>query len=139
MEREIKKRLRTAVTQNENNDVKPNKIMKEIQNSLIKDFGDEAVAYLPSRDTLGKRLRYRRDVLTGLPGPCHDYEGMKTEDFPEFLKTTVDGAPWLRYNERKIDSMDNRIIIFISDHGKKMLKESNIWLCDGTFKVRFRY
>ena len=34
--------------------------------------------------------------------------------------------------------MEKRIIIFISNHRKKMLEQSNIWLCDGTFKVRLK-
>ena len=128
--------MRVAVSQNENNSERPNSILKNLQNSVIHDLGGEAVAYLPSRDTLGKRLRYRHDIVSGLLDPCHDYEAMKTEDFPENLRKTVDGGDWLRYNERKVASMEGRIIIFISDHGIKMLKESKIWLCDGTFKVR---
>lgn len=138
MEELIKKRMQEAVRINERNDVKANKILKDIQSDIIKELGEEAVAYLPSRESLRKKLCYRRDVVEGLPGPCHDYEEMKTENFPEFLTTTKEGYAWLRYNKRKIPAMEKRIIIFISDHGKKMLEQSNIWLCDGTFKVRLK-
>ena len=76
-------------------------------------------------------------MVGGLPPPVKDLEDMKTESFPESLLKTVDGENWLVYNERKIESMSPRIFIFVSDHVKKMLEESRIWLVDGTFKVRF--
>ena len=44
----IKKRMREAVRINERNDVKANKILKDIQSDIIKELGEEAVAYLPS-------------------------------------------------------------------------------------------
>ena len=87
----IKKRMREAVRINKRNDVKANKILKDVQSDIIKELGEEAVAYLPSRESLRKKLHYRRDVVEGLPGPCHDYEEMKTENFPKFLTTTKEG------------------------------------------------
>ena len=44
----IKKRMREAVRINKRNDVKANKILKDIQSDIIKELGEEAVAYLPS-------------------------------------------------------------------------------------------
>ena len=59
----IKKRMRETVRINERNDVKANKILKDVQSDIIKELGEEAVAYLPSRESLRKKLRYRRDVV----------------------------------------------------------------------------
>ena len=44
----IKKRTWEAVRINERNDVKANKILKDVQSDIIKELGEEAVAYLPS-------------------------------------------------------------------------------------------
>ena len=38
MKREVQKRLRAAVSQNKTNTEKPNSILKEIQNSIMKDL-----------------------------------------------------------------------------------------------------
>ena len=44
----IKKRMREAVRINKRNDVKANEILKDVQSDIIKELGEEAVAYLPS-------------------------------------------------------------------------------------------
>jgi len=133
VEREIERRVKNAIKENKKSDTRANTILKEVQANILKDLGEGAVAYMPERETLAKRLKYRRDKELGLPPPCHSYEELK--EFPESLTKTAEGLEWLRLNKRLVECRDERILIFCSDFGKKMLEESSTWLVDGTYKA----
>ena len=71
--------------------------------------------------------KWKLKLLSVIKGICFEMEVI-----PAVLTTTTEGGLWLRLNRR---TTRGRLLIFVSDHGLKMLNKSDGWLVDGTFKV----
>ena len=118
--------------ENKGNNIGLNILHKQLQVDMMKTHGDEMKQFIPNKENFGKRLRERRNKVLGIPPPAKSPEELKT--IPVHLTKTSEGEEWLRLNVDS-ESGKGRILIFMSEFGKKMLVEAAIWLCDGTFEV----
>ncbi|XP_064104029.1 uncharacterized protein LOC135213860 [Macrobrachium nipponense] len=99
--------------------------------AVVQELDDEAMANVPKKRALQKRIQRRRKVEGHFPEPLSINELIIPEEFKTF---TINGntEPFLLSD---VASDSKRIIIFASQHMLDQLANSKIWMCDGTFKI----
>lgn len=122
----IKYRLKK---EGENNPERPpSRLLQEELQALSK----RVLAKLPERENLKRSIRVaKRRVLPSNPTSLRDIT-----DLPEKFKNTLTGDRFLIHDSR-VGS--GRIIVFSTRRNLQLLKESDTWFLDGTFKVRHCY
>ena len=103
----------------------PTQQLYEIERATIPDKESDLITPMPDYGDVASRFKRIRPKKQ--PTSIQDVEVTD--------KTTSDGKPFLIY-----DSKDkNRILIFASPSGLKMLSESSKWHADGTFHTKSKY
>jgi hypothetical protein len=104
-------------------------IIAEWQKSTL----DEAEkTYLPSKRTMQRKVRRLKKAANHHPALPKDYTDLV--DLPEHFKRTSDGGFFLIDNA-EVNDQGERMLVFASNAGLKMLQKSKSWSADGTFDV----
>lgn len=83
------------------------------------------IRYLPKPKSVVCRMSKQRNKIIG-------YTKKDFDDIPDSLKVALNGDKFLQWDTGFYDL--NRMIIFYTNESVKYLRESDVWLLDGTFK-----
>ncbi|KAF7685977.1 hypothetical protein CDIK_3274 [Cucumispora dikerogammari] len=96
---------------------------KDILVGITKKLPRESLKSLPALKSLGNIVtKKRREKLCGFH--------IETSDIPAFLKNTLIGENFYRFDE---GTNEKRFIVFMSTSSERDLERSKVWLIDGTF------
>ena len=103
---------------------------QQILGAELRNISQDAAANIPSTLTLRRNIRKAREDNDAPHNP------VTREDIPilpEQHQNTVTGEPFLIYDSGVGDQ--ERMFVFASEIGLQLLRESEHWYADGTFKV----
>ena len=103
---------------------------QQILGAELRNISQDAAANIPSTSALRKNIRKARED-SDVPHNPVTRKGIPV--LPEQYKNTVAGEPFLIYDSGVGDQ--ERKFIFASEIGLQLLRESEHWYVDGTFKV----
>ncbi|KAG0436911.1 hypothetical protein DMUE_3979 [Dictyocoela muelleri] len=97
----------------------------EIISNVFKNLNSKEIPALPSKRNIN-RLIYNQRVKK-----INNYDN--ADDITSELKFSISGKKMLQYDSKVLDP--ERILLFINSEKMIYLKNSKIWLCNGTFKM----
>ncbi|KAG0438317.1 hypothetical protein DMUE_3163 [Dictyocoela muelleri] len=102
---------------------------KQIISEIFKNLDESEISFFSKQKSLNRTIfNVRQKIL-------NNYDN--TDDIPEELKLSINGGKFLHYDSGCLDS--ERLLIFIHSEKIMHLKNSSIWLGDGTFKMAFSF
>lgn len=113
-----------------NSSVAPRVILKDLASEMAK-AGPSVSAQMTKKSTLARKIRKMRSIekqRPPIPKSFHDLFEM-----PEEFKLSTDGSQFLASLEYVDEEQTKAIMLFISAHGKNLLRTFKIIQCDGTF------
>lgn len=97
----------------------------------MRDLTPRVLARLPERENLKRAIRVaRRKNLPTNPKKLTDLH-----DLPERFQKTLTGEKFLIFDTRDEGEEVGRVLVFATRRNLELLKNSDVWFFDGTFKV----
>lgn len=98
----------------------------------MRDLSARVISRLPERENMKRSVRTaRRKHLPTNPKSLSDLN-----ELPERFVNTLTGERFLIFDSRDEGETGERVIVFATKRNLELLKESEAWFLDGTFKVR---
>lgn len=117
-------------------DITPRKLLSTVLHRLDTPSQQSSMPYVSKKEVLKSRLRRARQKKLGsIPEKVPTtWEDIK-KGLPEQLQRLSDGSVFLRYNGPVTTHSDERMLIFASDAGIKLLETAERASGDGTFST----
>ena len=114
----------------ENPDLPPRSVLRDIANEL--DHNN--VSHLMTKkETVARSIRKVKAKVLDRPPVPTSYNAFF--NIPERFTKTADGSEFLRAVEWTEGENSQTLLVFLSDHGKRVLDTCSTWCLDGTFKT----
>ncbi|KAJ8682127.1 hypothetical protein QAD02_017919 [Eretmocerus hayati] len=108
----------------------PERPPSQIARDATRDLSQRVLARLPERENLKRSMRkVRRRHLPANPRILDELL-----DLPERFTITFTGKKFLIYDSREVEDV-GRVIVSATKRNLLLLRESDVWFLDGTFKV----
>lgn len=114
-------------------DKHPERPPSAIVREEMRDLSSRVISRLPERENLKRSVRTaRRRNLPPNPKTLAELD-----ELPERFAKTLTGERFLIFDTRDKGERDGRVIVFSTRRNLELLKESDVWFLDGTFKVGY--
>ena len=114
----------------ESSDLPPRSVLKDIANEMN---SKELTNFMTKKETITRKIR--REKARSLQRPPLPKRYEEYFNIPDKYSQTSDGKQFLQ-SVRWTDGDDSKVLLlFMSDHGKQILKTYNTWQMDGTFSA----
>ena len=115
-----------------NPSIPPRTIIKDLATSM-NIAGPYVTAQMANKETISRRIRAARskqNARPALPKSVEDYFNL-----PDQFTLATDGTKFLACVDFVVQDKSKAFLLFISDHGKEVLKTYEVIQCDGTFST----